>query len=140
MVPEGVKLLQGETLTRAQELEHVSHKLRLVHRLALGYCGCECHSECSYLVVLPQFREEVWASLEGDENLGLLAVALVVLNINCDGLGSDILECSVVVPDEVLSRNDANGDSVAEGVQFNSLVSLKLYPCKEDIKVGVFPD
>ena len=50
------------------------------------------------LVELPHVLEEVGGSLEGDEKLGLLAVAPVVRSLNCDGLGSDFLECGVVVP------------------------------------------
>jgi hypothetical protein len=50
------------------------------------------------LIELPHVLEEVGASLERDEKLGLLAVASVVGGLNCDGLGSDFLECGVVVP------------------------------------------
>lgn len=50
------------------------------------------------LVELPHVLEEVWASLKGDEELGLLAIASVVGGLNCDGLGSDFLESRVVVP------------------------------------------
>ena len=50
------------------------------------------------LVELPHVLEEVRASLERDEKLGLLAVAPVVRGLNCDGLGSDFLESGVVVP------------------------------------------
>lgn len=49
-------------------------------------------------VELPHVLEEVGASLESNEKLGLLAVASVVGGLNCDGLGSDFLECGVVVP------------------------------------------
>lgn len=48
-------------------------------------------------VELPHVLEEVWRSLEGDEKLGLLAVASVVRGLNCDGLGSDFRESRVVV-------------------------------------------
>ena len=50
------------------------------------------------LVEFPHVLEEVWASLERDEKLRLLAIAPVVRGLNCDGLGSDLLECGVVVP------------------------------------------
>jgi len=49
-------------------------------------------------VELPHVLEEVGASLERDEKLRLLAVASVVRGLNCDGLGSDLLESGVVVP------------------------------------------
>lgn len=42
--------------------------------------------------------EEVWTPLKGDEKLCFLAVASVIGGLNCDGLGSDLLECGVVVP------------------------------------------
>ena len=50
------------------------------------------------LVELPHVFEEVWAPLEGDEKLCFLAIASVVGSLNCDGLGSDLLESGVVVP------------------------------------------
>ena len=50
------------------------------------------------LVEFPHVLEEVGASLERDEKLRLLAIAPVVRGLNCDGLGSDLLECGVVVP------------------------------------------
>ena len=50
------------------------------------------------LVELPHVLEELGAALERDEKLGLLAVAPVVGGLNCDGLGSDLLESRVVVP------------------------------------------
>lgn len=50
------------------------------------------------LVELLHVLEEVWAPLESDEKLCLLAVASVVRGLNCDGLGSDLLECGIVVP------------------------------------------
>lgn len=56
------------------------------------------------LVELPHVLEEVGASLEGDEKLGLLAVAPVVRSLNCDGLGSDFLECGVVVPIQKMNK------------------------------------
>lgn len=49
-------------------------------------------------VELSHVLEEVGASLESDEKLGLLAIASVVGGLNCDGLGSDFLECCVIVP------------------------------------------
>lgn len=50
------------------------------------------------LIELLHVFEEVGASLEGDEKLCFLAVASIVRGLNCDGLGSDLLECGVVVP------------------------------------------
>ncbi len=44
------------------------------------------------------------------------------------------------LPDKVLGCNDAGGDSVAKGVQFDSLVRLKVFLSKEDVKVGVLLD
>lgn len=49
-------------------------------------------------IELPHVLEEVGASLERDEELRLLAVSSVVGGLNCDGLGSDLLESGVVVP------------------------------------------
>ena len=60
------------------------------------------------LVELPHVLEEVGASLEGDEKLGLLAVAPVVRSLNCDGLGSDFLECGVVVPIQKNEQGEPN--------------------------------
>lgn len=59
------------------------------------------------LVELPHVLEEVWASLQRDEKLGLLAIASVVRGLNCDGLGSDLLECRIVVPiaQQIVSLN-----------------------------------
>ena len=50
------------------------------------------------LVELPHVLEEVGAPLQRDEELSLLAIAPIVRGLNCDGLGSDLLECGVVVP------------------------------------------
>ena len=50
------------------------------------------------LVELPHVLEEIRASLESNEKLRLLAVAPVVGGLNCDSLGSDLLECGIVVP------------------------------------------
>ena len=50
------------------------------------------------LVELLHVLEEVGASLKSDEELSLLAVPPVVRGLNCDGLGSDFLECGIVVP------------------------------------------
>ena len=50
------------------------------------------------LVKLPHVLEKVGASFQGDEKLGFLAIASVVRGLNCDGLGSDLLESGVVVP------------------------------------------
>ena len=50
------------------------------------------------LVKLPHVLEKVGASLEGNEKLGFLAIASIVRGLNCDGLGSDLLESGVVVP------------------------------------------
>ena len=51
------------------------------------------------LVELLHVLEEVWASLESDEKLGLLAVSASVVGcLDSDGLGSDLLEGGIVVP------------------------------------------
>ena len=47
------------------------------------------------LVELPHVLEEVGASLERDEKLGLLAVSL--LPLHSDGSGSDLLEGGILV-------------------------------------------
>ena len=41
--------------------------------------------------------EEVWASLESNEKLGLLAITAVVRGLDSDGLGPDFLECGIIV-------------------------------------------
>ena len=79
------------------------------------------------LVELPHVLEEVWASLKSNEKLRLLAIAPIVGGLNCDGLGSDLLECGIVVPDEVLRSDDACGDSVAKSVQLNCLMRLEVF-------------
>jgi len=89
------------------------------------------------LVELPHVLEEVRAPLQGDEELGLLAVASVVRGLNCDGLGSDLLESGVVVPDEILRSDDTGGDSVAEGVQLDCLMCLEVFLSQKDVEVGV---
>lgn len=88
-------------------------------------------------VELSHVLEEVGASLESDEKLGLLAIASVVGGLNCDGLGSDFLECCVIVPDEILRSDDASRDSVAKGVQLNCLVRLQVFLSQKDVEVGV---
>lgn len=55
------------------------------------------------LVELLHVLKEVGTAFKGDEELGFLAVASLVVSsivrgLNCDGLGSDLLECSVIVP------------------------------------------
>lgn len=92
------------------------------------------------LVELPHVLEEVRRSLESNEELRLLAIASVVRSLNCDGLGSDFLECGVVVSNKVLRSDDASGDSVAKGVQLNCLVRLEVFLSQKDVEVGVFLD
>ena len=58
------------------------------------------------LVELLHVLEEVWASLKSDEELSLLAVPSVVGSLNCDGLGSDFLECGVVVPKQPCQKTE----------------------------------
>jgi len=89
------------------------------------------------LVELSHVLEEVGAPLQSDEELGLLTVASVVRGLNCDGLGSDLLESGVVVSDEILRSNDTGRDSVAKGVQLDCLMSLKVFLSQKDVKVGV---
>ena len=57
------------------------------------------------LVELPHVLEEVWASLKSNEKLRLLAVAPVVGGLNCDSLGSDLLECGIVVPIKTMKKS-----------------------------------
>lgn len=65
--------------------------------------GLFCKLGGSLLILLTDFvellhvLEEVWASLEGDEKLGLLRVSAVVGGLHSDGLGSDLLEGGIVV-------------------------------------------
>ena len=49
------------------------------------------------LVEFLHVLEELWASLESDEKLCLLAVTAVVRGLDGNGLSSDLLECGVVV-------------------------------------------
>ena len=49
----------------------------------------------SDLIELPHVLEEIGASLQGDEKLGLLAVSL--LSLHSDGSGSDLLEGGIFV-------------------------------------------
>ncbi len=88
------------------------------------------------LVELLHVLVEVGAALECDEELGLLAVALVA--INGDGLRLDPVESRVVVAHEVLGGDNADGDCVAEGVHLNGLVGLEVFLPKEHVEVRVF--
>ena len=56
------------------------------------------------LVELLHVLEEVRAPLQGDEKLGFLTVTSVVGGWNCDRLGSDLFEASIVVSREMLIR------------------------------------
>jgi len=60
--------------------------------------------------------------------------------LDSDRLGLDFLERSVVVPDQVLSSDHACGDSISKCVEFDCLVSLKVFFTKEYIEIGVFLD
>ena len=44
------------------------------------------------------------------------------------------------LPDEVFRGDDAGGDCVAEGVQLDSLVSLKVLLAEEDVEIWVLLD
>ena len=44
------------------------------------------------------------------------------------------------LPDEVLGGDDAGRDCVAEGVQLNSLMRLKVLLAEEDVEIGVLLD
>ena len=101
----------------------------------------------SDLVELLHVLEEIGASLERDEELGLLGVAAGTLH--GDGSRLDLLESGVVVPnklvredlpDKVLGGDDAGGDSVAQSVQLDSLVGLEVLLAEEHVKVGVLLD
>lgn len=84
--------------------------------------------------------EEVWASLESNEKLGLLAITAVVRGLDSDGLGPDFLECGIIVSDKVFGGNDAGRDCVAKGMQLNSLMRLKVLLTKENVEIGVLLD
>lgn len=82
------------------------------------------------LVELFHVLKEVRASLEGDEELGLLGVttlgvAPVARGLNCDGLGSDLLECSVVVSKDMSvtpTRRLTLSDKKQGSIEKNQLV------------------
>ncbi len=78
------------------------------------------------LVELLHVLKEVWTALKGDEKLGFLAVASLVVSpvvrgLNCDGLGSDLLECSVIVPKQKVSNWPKN-----KGARNNTTIATKL--------------
>merc|ERR1712110_181730 len=76
-----------------------------------GIFGGESLVLFSDLVELPHVLEEIGASLQGDEKLGLLAISL--LPLHSDGSGSDLLEGGVLVSKrykwtKILSKNEVN--------------------------------
>jgi len=60
--------------------------------------------------------------------------------LDSDRLGLDLLERSVVVPDQVFSSDHACGNSVAKCMELNCLVRLKVLFTKEYIEIGVLLD
>lgn len=58
----------------------------------------------SLLILITDFVEllhvlvEIWASFEGDEKLGFLAVSALAGSLHGDCLGSDLLESGIIVP------------------------------------------
>ena len=70
---------------------------------SFGFLGFLLELASGLLILLTNLVEflhvlkELWASLEGDEKFGLLAVAAVVGGLYCDGLRSDLQEGGVVV-------------------------------------------
>jgi len=113
---------------------------------------------CSGLVLLGQslvlfldLRElshvlkEVGRSLQGDQQLGLLAalssgVCPLALAGYGNGHGADRLELSILVPDQVLRGNDAGGDGISESVQLDGLMDLQVAFAEKDVEVRVFLD
>ena len=79
--------------------------VRVRGSLVLGFfleLACRLLVLLADLVELLHVLKEVGTSLEGDEQFGFLAVVPLVVTsgarrLNCDGLGSDLLECSVIV-------------------------------------------
>lgn len=70
------------------------------------------------LVELLHVLKEVGTSLQGDEQFSLLAVAALAVTsvtrgLNCDGLGSDLLECSVIVSTQMSDKHDYNETSAS---------------------------
>ena len=95
----------------------------IIHSRSVGLCLisltlgsgsiflCESLVLFSDLIELPHVLEEIWASLQGDEKLGLLAISL--LPLHSDGSGSDLLEGGILVSKrykwtKILSKNDLN--------------------------------
>ena len=72
-------------------------------RSLAGFLGLLLELASGLLVLLANLveflhvLEELWASLESDEKLCLLAVTAVVRGLDGNGLSSDLLECGVVV-------------------------------------------
>jgi hypothetical protein len=90
----------GSRLLRKQASEREGRSL-LVLSLLLELAG-GLFVLFTDLVELLHVLKEVGTSLESDEQFGFLAVVPLVVTsgarrLNCDGLGSDLLECSVVV-------------------------------------------
>jgi len=94
---------------------------------------------------LAHILKEVGASLEGNEQLGLLtALSAVPGTLTLAGdwnrHGADGLEHGVFVPNEVLGGNDAGGNGVAKSVQLDSLMDFEVALSEEHVEVGVFLD
>jgi len=113
----GAPKICGARPDSVAELEDIIHSRRVgLCLIGLTLCsGCIFGGESlvlfSDLVELPHVLEEIWASLQGDEKLGLLAISL--LPLHSDGSGSDLLEGGILVSKrykwtKILSKNDLN--------------------------------
>lgn len=87
------------------------------------------------VVELLHVLKEVFAAAERDEQFGLFAIAAVVGSRDRDGFGADLFESGVLVANQVLSGNNAGGDSVAKSVKFDLFVTFKVFLAQENIEV-----
>lgn len=94
---------------------------------------------------LAHILEEVGASLESNEQLGLLTAFSAVpgtltLAGDWNRHGADGLEHGVLVPNEVLGGNDAGGNGITKSMQLDSLMDFEVALSEEHVEVGVFLD
>jgi hypothetical protein len=99
-----------------------------------------------FIELLHVFKE-FWASVQSNEQLGFLAISSI--SLDGDGLGLNLLECSVLVsigysakicgnlPNKVFGGDDTGGYSITEGVELNGGVCLKVLLAEEDVEVRV---
>lgn len=102
---------------------------------SVGIFGSESLVLFSDFIEFLHVLEEVFASLQGDEKLSLLAVTSRPLN--SDGSCSNLLECGVIVSNKVFRSNNTGGYCISEGVQFDCFVSLKVLFAKENVEVWI---